>query len=330
MADRGLDDVAGPEVAADRLGLGRRLDDHQLGARLRRPCSPRRAPARPVVSGARRSAAPVADGTGRSRCERCDRRQRAVTAQLGQSSAAAVAGRRPSSSAKPAQPLGRGDPPARAAAQRRSTTAASPSRDSWAPAAQVHRVVGVGGGRAGSRPRRGVRPRSPTAAARRRQREAGRRALVRAAASSARPRRRASGVKAVRTPQPPRPARSASRPVDAARGERLGQRVGAPPVGDHDRQPGRPGRAHPVTAGEQHAVEVGERRLGGRRAEQRELTSRPPRGAVEALVARARIGPAVTVPASPLCAGQTTVVAGVAASVDRRVAHRHLRAASTR
>ena len=37
VADRGLDGVVGTEVAADRLRLRRRLDDHQFGARLGRP-----------------------------------------------------------------------------------------------------------------------------------------------------------------------------------------------------------------------------------------------------------------------------------------------------
>ncbi len=245
VADRRLDDVPVAEVAADRLGLGRGLDDHQLGARpsatfclpLGSPSSPVRIRQSRTVHGRRRR--PSADGTS-SRSTRRVARQPAWLGPVGQCRAAAGAGRA-EQLGQPPQPLGRRHPPAGAAALRERHRG-QPSRDSWAPAAWWIAVVRFGGGRAGSRRRRAARRRSPTAAGRRR----------RAGSPAAAPRwrRGSSGRRAATSSaceggahaQPGRGLddRDPARPTPRV-GERGGQRVGAPLVGDDDRQP-RPGR----------------------------------------------------------------------------------------
>ena len=120
VADRGLDDVTRSEVTADRLGLGRRLDDHQLGAR-RPPCATRSLPVT-VRSSLRRRGRYRTPATGPSTCSYRSASGVGDGRPDGQS-ASPPARRRPEQLDQAAQPAGRGDPPARSPASRRAATA---------------------------------------------------------------------------------------------------------------------------------------------------------------------------------------------------------------
>ena len=180
--------------------------------------------------------------------------------------------RSPSSSASRRSRLSRRDPPARPAGRPVNDTAASPSRASCAPAGHVQSDRPHQRWRAVSGCHRGVRSRSPTAAARPGvSDESGRRALVRAAGPPhARADRGRHGTRCARGSRRRRHDRVVA--ADTARDERLGQRRRPATVAPRRPRAGRARpTAHPVPAGEQDPVEVVEARLGDRRPEQREL-----------------------------------------------------------